>query len=314
MKAQTNKIEKNKNSKASMGAFICKYSAKSTALLSSLYFLSACSPQGLNDVASSALTDSGLGESEQIIGGSKVESKDPIINTTVQILDMRKGTGCTGSLISSNLVLTAAHCTAENPTDLLIIFSSKAAQSIEELKAMPLRRVIGGFTDERWPKLTSESKGAWGDIAILKFQGTVPNGYKIAKLLGKANVLKDGMNITLAGFGLVDGVKKTDATELRKVDVSIAKATYNETEILLDQSAGRGACHGDSGGPALIIQKGEVIVAGVTSRGEQDPGDTCGVFSVYTSVAANLNWIQATAKKLMSPNFKPNRIPQPVGI
>lgn len=282
------------------------------ALMISSIYISACSPNtGLNDSMSGADSALTVDSDGDIVGGMAVADTDPIASSTVQLFNIAQKTMCTGSLIANNLILTAAHCTDEVATNLIVIFSIKSPQSAEELKKMPLRQVTGGKVHANWPRLTKKQASNWGDIAILKFKGSLPMGYRPAKLAARNAFLSDGMDVVLAGYGITSGITRADAVGLNKVSVPLARARYSDTELLMDQRQGRGACHGDSGGPAFINLKGQNVVIGVTSRGAQDPKDTCLGFSVYTSVASMGAWIEATAKEMLLVNFSGLHIPQP---
>jgi secreted trypsin-like serine protease len=271
-----------------------------------------CNPNADLPAGSIATADTGIAET--IIGGSIVDAGESIAQSTVLLVDTDKGALCTGNLIGANLVLTAAHCTQRHPENILVVFSRKMPKSSADLQKMVTRRISGGKTTSAWPNLTVSKKKDWGDLAILKFSGSLPSGYKVVKLLADARSLRNGMTVTLAGYGITDGVNQTDTDALRKVDVRLSNSKWSQTEILMDQRSGRGACHGDSGGPAIVKNGSSDVLAGVTSRGERDPRDTCSGYAVYTSVASNLNWIKATAQEVGSPNFRGGEIAQPIGM
>ena len=87
---------------------------------------------------------------------------------------------------------------------------------------------------------------------------------------------------------------------LRKVEVALKNSGYSTTEVLIDQSQGRGACHGDSGGPAFLIQGGQAYLFGVTSRELVKPGSqaTCSSDVVYTNILAELSFLNSAASTL----------------
>jgi hypothetical protein len=270
--------------------------------------MSGCNP---NTYLPSGSVIADENSSETIIGGVVVGAGDSIAQSTVLLIDTDQGALCTGNLIAANLVLTAAHCTQLHPENILVVFSRIMPQSSADLKKMITRRVFGGKTTAAWPRLTAAKQKDWGDLAILKFSGSLPSGYKAVKLLSDARSLRNGMTVTLAGFGIVDGVNKIDTDALRKVDVRLSDSLWSKTEILMDQRGGKGACHGDSGGPAVVKIGSSEVLAGITSRGERDPRDHCNGFAVYTSVAANLNWIKVTAQEVGAANFRGGEMPQP---
>ncbi|GIL17533.1 MAG: serine protease [Oligoflexia bacterium] len=274
--------------------------------------LIACGPKYDSSMPDSPLEI--VESSEGIIGGSVVDSTDPLSQSTVALMDISSGSLCTGTIVASNLVLTAAHCTSSDPTSTVVIFSTTLPDSIYDIMGKTIRHVVGGKASPLWAKLQNNQEKNWGDIALLKFSGKLPEGFKPARLLNSKKSLKDGMLAVLAGFGLMDGVKKTESSEMRKTTVSIQSVHFSETEVMFDQSKGKGACHGDSGGPAYVTIGGKSALMGVTSRGINDPRDTCGVSSIYTSVSAHMSWLKSTAAELMSPKYKPEPIAQPANF
>jgi hypothetical protein len=86
--------------------------------------------------------------------------------------------------------------------------------------------------------------------------------------------------------------------ELRQTQVPISDIKYAHSEILVDQTSGTGACHGDSGGPGYIMINGTHYLWGVTSRGALDPKNNCSKFGVYTSVLFYEDWIKQSIAKM----------------
>ena len=97
-----------------------------------------------------------------------------------------------------------------------------------------------------------------------------------------------------------NGDDSTGAGTLRVVDVSISDAKYSKTEVLLDQTQGKGACHGDSGGPAFIKTKENLKLWGVTSRGSGSGENDCSGYSIYTRINSYTRWINSTVVDLRS--------------
>jgi hypothetical protein len=197
-----------------------------------------------------------------------------------------------------------------------LYFSTKSADlKTLSLKDPLVRRVVGGKVGSAWPKLKANQNTDWGDIALLRFEGGLPEGYQLAQLLPKEQELKAQQTVTLAGFGLTDGVHNTQTDKLLRVDVPIADPNYSRSEMLIDSGKGKGPCHGDSGGPAYVTIKGQHYVAGTTSRADSktDPLGQCIDDTIYTKVQPYLTWIKNSMKALQSPDFKPALIPQPRG-
>lgn len=298
-----------------------------TALLTSVIALSACSKMHNN-----AETISGENaETNNIVGGTSVAASEDIAKTTVQIFTVqtkRDATGalritgvagCTGSLLANDIVLTAAHCTTDNPNYILLYFSTQAPdmkQLMASVNTNPLiRRVVGGKVGTNWPRLTETQQSDWGDIALLKFKGGIPQGYQPAQLLPSDAELKAQQAVTLAGFGLTDGVRNIQSDRLLKVDITILNPSYSRSEMVVDSGNGKGPCHGDSGGPAYVNVNGQRFLAGITSRAESqtDPKGQCIGDTIYTRTQPYSAWIKSSMQTLQSPNFKPALIPQPQG-
>ncbi|HWU44330.1 MAG TPA: trypsin-like serine protease, partial [Bdellovibrio sp.] len=202
---------------------------------------------------------------------------------TVSLLDTAQGTLCTASILSEDVVITAAHCVSGHPNNMELSFGPRSA-------GHDLRRVVDVAVAAPWARHSREAYDN-GDIALVKFAGGLPPGFKPATLMKSSQRLSDGQTVTLAGFGTSSG-EGTGAGRLRLVDVKIAKADYSKTEVAVDQTKGHGACHGDSGGPAFVQDgKKDLLLWGVTSRGIDDPHDHCAGEAVYTRIQPYAPWI-----------------------
>ena len=234
-----------------------------------------------------------------IVGGDEVIQNDPVRKSTIGLYspssDGQGGALCTASLISSDTAVTAAHCISGDGTKPVIIFGSDI-HSPESAK----RSATAVEVNPRWK--THQGKGMdQGDIALVKFSGGIPGGYEPA-LIAKSDLpLEKGDVATLAGFGISNAAQKTGAGTLRKTTVQIDRPRPGKSEMILDQSHGKGACHGDSGGPAFIDSHGKPILVGVTNRSyPASAPDDCAHRVVYTKVSAYQPWIQKTEQKFHS--------------
>jgi V8-like Glu-specific endopeptidase len=280
---------------------------KESLLAISVLVLTACTQQ--KPELSGTISET---NSAEIVGGEEVLADDLIAKSTVLVYDRKVGSLCTGTLIDYNLVVTAAHCTSGDAKTLAIGFGLELDGS-----SLQFAPVIAGMTHSSWPKLT-EAKASdprskdWGDIAVLRFQGPTPEGFEPARLLGNASSLKNGLTITIAGYGKLDMELDISAEKLMKTDVVLTNKAFSGTEIEFAQHEGRGACHGDSGGPAFAKNKnGKLVLIGVTSRSATPGGGaTCLEGSIYTSVAAYIEFIRSAAVTLRGAN-PPTVIPQP---
>lgn len=232
--------------------------------------------------------DAGHNDSS-IIGGKAVVAGSAFANTTVGLFDVKLGSSCTASILSNQFLVTAAHCVdTSKASDLRVIFGLKISA-----KGTIVRKVSGLEFHKRFLNARSLEKD-FADIAIVKFEGGLPAGYRPARLLSDVSRIKDGATVGLVGYGHNNGVAKSGSGILRYVTVKIDNAAFAQTEVSVDQTQGKGACQGDSGGPAYIIDKdGKLSLFGVTSRGEDDPLNTCGVKAIYTNILAFKGWIKS---------------------
>ncbi len=261
----------------------------------------------------------GDNSSQSIVEGQPVEAADPIAASTVQVL-VTNGSGfsgyCTGTLISRNLVLTAAHCLETQefifirklaPKEMAIGFGLMSDGSAP----ITTRQVIGGVYHRFYDQIDDsdiDSKNN-GDVAVLRFSGTLPAGYKPAKVVFDVARLEKDAKVVLAGYGALGMLPRPQAAkQLMKVEVRLTNPTFSETEVFFAQNNGGGACHGDSGGPAYLFQKnGDPVVFGVTSRAATATGGrTCLEGSVYTHTASKRKFILASAGALFSKSFVAN--------
>lgn len=276
---------------------------KAVALTGSLSLaMVACSPK-----ADQALDVGTQGSS--IIGGDQVEAEDVISKSTVAIIAAVKTTDgqqgefiCTGSLMSDNVVLTAGHCvpvvgSEYKEVKLFVVFH----RDLNAMKMSDIRLVTGAAIHPLYGQ--TDGGADMNDVALIRFAGTKAAGYDVAKFLDDESVLVQGASVTLAGYGLnkTDGINTESDNTLRKVNVEVF-GDFGSTEVVLDQQNGRGACHGDSGGPAFINVGGAEYVWGITSRGAGKNGvDDCSLAAVYTKVKAQRSFIDGAMAILSRP-------------
>ncbi len=282
----------------------------------------ACNPQA--KITSPALIYS------SIISGRDVLAKDPIASSVVAIYNTKSHNLCTATLIANNIVLTAAHCAPSKASDVKIIFSLDIDKVLNAKEQSPLKELILTATDFKvspnWDPNNETVQFDTGDIALIKFSGSLPKGYLPAKFLENTGDLKIGASVTVAGFGVnfVD-MEEIDPKKYRNLDGEIesgevacsgkGRGNYgscfkidksgdgllrttsapisfiHETEIRLNEKKA-GTCNGDSGGPAFIQKAGTLYLFGVTSRGSE----LCNEDGVYTNALFYKSWIETTTK------------------
>jgi secreted trypsin-like serine protease len=238
-----------------------------------------------------------------IIGGTDVAANDPIAQSTVLIVAEEDGSQsvCTGTIIEKDIVLTAAHCVGLSGLAQVVVVFRTSVQGEGPVIQVVERRRPTDFVDR------AGSPTDWHDVAVLRLAEPIPAGYQPARMVATA-LIKDGATVTLAGYGMNVAVAPADPAPsgsgtLRKVEQTIITAKFGKTETLVSLAGGKGACKGDSGGPAYIKQNGQYFLFGVASRmTEKDRvasnGDekdfACSVEMIYSNatVPALAVWIK----------------------
>lgn len=288
-------------------------------LIASLLAFS-CAPNKSSEQQYSGQLDSNSNIIGGVLADDKYQSSNGVVGlliTSQNFLGQEQQSICTGTLLDKKIVLTAAHCIAEQGLSSVIVFFAKDMQSATEDR---VRFALTGTIHEQYqteikPNDPNAALANWHDIAMLVLNEDAPADVKPAQLAPAGTVLKKGGTLTLAGYGITNAVIRKEVKKngrsiiqelagvgdgtLRKVDgIVISSLVNNDNEIVLDQKK-KGACHGDSGGPAFLKNAdGSVVQVGVTSRGLEKLGN-CNVQSVYTSTIAHMEWIKTTSVDLL---------------
>ena len=262
-------------------------------------------------------------QSVGIHGGLNSADGSPLAKSVVSIQLYNNATGrlstlCSGTAISSDLIVTAAHCTNASAHGILhmaasesfiVLFNSPMETQKEFLseienhgfdseskarfvKASGIRvhpHYIGGTADDHVPA------GIQNDIALLKLNSKIPSDARPMLLWN--GPLDEGTRVRIAGFGPIDVDEKLKRLQLRSLDTSISHLSKSLAEYELRTSFSAGTVGGDSGGPAMIISNGEQMLWGILSSSTSGPNGE-GASSMYESVPRHLDWLKAAAKEL----------------
>ena len=266
-------------------------------LLFSVTFISLTSLHAQAQVQAQSPFRKHLRIHRMIVGGVDMTSNDPIQRSTAAMYSpSANGPGgalCTASLIAPNMAVTAAHCVQPGGYAPEMIFGPnvRSPDSVH-------RPITGEVVNPAWAKKAGRGMDQ-GDIAVVKFGGGLPPGYKAATLDSGDEQIKKGESAVLAGYGISNASTQEGAGVLRKTTVAVSNARRGKSEMILDQTRGHGACHGDSGGPAYLQRGKKMVLAGVTNRSyPNSAADDCAHKVVYTKVAAYRPWIQSSEDQL----------------
>jgi putative cell wall-binding protein/secreted trypsin-like serine protease len=197
---------------------------------------------------------------------------------------------CGGTLIRTDLVVTAAHCTEAylGAPGTLRVLLGRTDLSVSGGELVPAAAIV---QHPGWDPFTYAD-----DLAVIRLATPSPRPTAPIMVPGTEPDWSPGRPGTLVGWGATDASGSTVDPRLRQAAV-IARsgadcrvvATYRDGLDLCAGEVGVGACFGDSGGPLFVADRtGATAVAGVVSRGVRTCGSAPGIL---TRIAMYAGWI-----------------------
>ncbi len=239
-------------------------------------------------LATSAYADSG---EAPIIGGSTTTvGQFP----TVVVLEVGQGL-CSGTLINSDWVVTAAHCL----TPSLVGVSSQAeltASTRVHFKTVNLGQsngtVIGALETIPNPMFNINDLGH-SDVGLVHLKTPVTDIVPTPVNLIAASA-PVGIKTSMVGFGATQqgggGQIGVEFSLENRTSTSCSPFGVSDANLLcFTQTDNKGKCEGDSGGPTFAVVGGRTMLIGITSFGDQ----SCAQFGADTRTDAERAFLLA---------------------
>lgn len=225
----------------------------------------------------------------QIVGGQQTTPYSKPYQVAL-ILNGRQW--CGGTLISSDWVLTAAHCLDQASTYSLKVRAGAHSIGANDGQTLSVSQII---THENW---RSGGYQTGYDIGLIHLASAADRRYTPAKLPTQAiesQYANVGSYVTVSGWGLTsNGGQGSDTLREVALPVISNAACSSELQSNVPGSVvcgggpnGTSACNGDSGGPFAVNANGEYYSIGTVSWGRACQGATA-----FTRTTSYTDWIE----------------------
>ena len=242
---------------------------------------------------------------QRIVGGVSATQGELPSAAFIAYVNGSSGFVCTGTVVAPTVVLTAAHCALDVTTRTLNQPSRYVVATGNVDVSNPAAVQVSGVSQVLVNPALQFNAAFSGDAALLVL--TRPTSVPAMPLLDptETGLVRGGTLAAIAGWGDTEGASQSLATTLQVATTMIEDPAAcdgvlpaqglsfdDSTELCAIDSPTftATACHGDSGGPIVILGPGNrLIQVGITSRG--DPSCSTVVPNVFTAVAPLSRWI-----------------------
>lgn len=189
-----------------------------------------------------------LGLNTRVINGTECATENsPVVQIVLFNSDGTQGI-CSGSMITGNDVLTAAHCfLSSNVRSAVVIAGSNTVNATRVFIHPDV-------------SFDTTNQAVFNDVAILTLERTIDT--PVLPILVSDSVEADDI-LSIFGYGF-DENKELGA--LRSGDILVSSVSPNHI-FAAYEGEGSNSCNGDSGGPAILSSSVGVGIVGIVSSG-----------------------------------------------
>lgn len=225
------------------------------------------------------------------LGGTQSSANSGLAVHLVMVLS-REGNrhgACTGTVVASNVVLTAAHCVS-GKKQVVVAYAENGSHVLQRVVA---RAMHPGF---------SGSSSVSVDIALIRLERPLPARLSPLPIDRGESDHAIGASRLVAGFGMQRENDEASAGTLRSATMQVLPRLFPRFMRLgtsVDAELSDAAiCTGDSGGPVLDRSESPPRIVGVIYGRERfGNAASCGTIAQAVRLAPQRQWIDATLAK-----------------
>lgn len=262
-----------------------------------------------------------------IVNGTAVTTPTDLSQHMAFIYNSKSNYICSGTIISHNVILTAAHCLSGSAYDYQIVFSYQPYDVLFNNKVINKEKVRRASDIIKHDDYVNDYNKApamnQSDIGLIILDADIPKEFSPANIEFNTQTIKKNLPVIMAGYGassvtaseikhkknkkfkesekygqficdynMLDQNGKPTCISVEMTGDGILRMTQGQIKYIFQSEftldeTQTGTCAGDSGGPVFIKKDNQYILVGVTSRGSL----LCNGEGIYTSVPDYADWI-----------------------